>query len=400
MAGLKVTLLGGFEIQLASGAPLSLPTKKAQGLLAYLAIGPGQSHPRDKLASLLWGEKSDDQARGGLRQALVALRRALATVHPAALRIEGHTLALNSGGVEIDVVTFERRIAEGTPQALDQAATLYRGDLLLGFRVNEPLFEEWLVAERERLRELALGALGRLLAQQTKAATERAIQTGVRLLSLDPLQEAVHRTVMRLYARAGRRGAALKQYQMCVGVLLRELGTEPEAETRQLYQELLRRPAEVLEAPDTRGGGRARPARPAGPAAPDLPAVETPLFGRQAELGRLRQLLEEAIRGHGHVATVVGEAGIGKTRLVGTMAADALSQGCRVLMGHCHESDSILPFGPWVDACRSGAVSTDEEVPWRPTPETGGPSWPACSPRRAWPACHPRARVPCPCSRA
>ena len=363
MPSLRVMLLGGFDARLASGAPVSLPTKKAQALLAYLGIRPGQSHPRDKLAALLWGEKSDEQARGGLRHALVALRRALADAHPPPLRIEGQTLALNSVGVEVDVVTFERRVAEGTPQALEQAAELYRGDLLLGFSVNEPLFEEWLVAERERLREMALAALARLLAQQSKAAgTERAIQTAVRLLGLDPLQEGVHRTLMRLYLRQGRRGAALKQYQVCVGALQRELGTEPEAETRQLYQELLRRPAEVAKAPDARADHRARSALKTELAAPDLPTAETPLFGRQVELGRLRGLLGEAIGGHGHVATVVGEAGIGKTRLISALVADALAQGCRVLIGHCHESDSILPFGPWVDACRSGEVSADEEI--------------------------------------
>jgi hypothetical protein len=107
---------------------------------------------------------------------------------------------------------------------------------------------------------------------------------------------------------------------------------------------------------------RARSALKTGLAAPDLPTAETPLFGRQVELGRLRALLGEAIGGHGHVATVVGEAGIGKTRLISTLVADALAQGCRVLIGHCHESDSILPFGPWVDACRSGEVSADEEI--------------------------------------
>ena len=84
MVGLRVMLLGGFEARLASGATLSLPTKKAQALLAYLGLRPGQSYPRDKLAALLWGEKSDGQARGGLRHALVALRRALAGATPAA----------------------------------------------------------------------------------------------------------------------------------------------------------------------------------------------------------------------------------------------------------------------------------------------------------------------------
>jgi ATP-dependent Clp protease ATP-binding subunit ClpA len=100
-------------------------------------------------------------------------------------------------------------------------------------------------------------------------------------------------------------------------VLRRELATEPEAETRELYQELLRRPTEVRK----EGEQRPPPARKVGPAAPDLPAAETPLFGRDAELGQLRQRLEEAMRGRGHIATVVGEAGIGKTRLVSALVA-------------------------------------------------------------------------------
>jgi hypothetical protein len=83
--------------------------------------------------------------------------------------------------------------------------------------VSEPLFEEWLVAERERLREMALEALARLLAEQSKAAApHHAIQTAVRLLGLDPLQETGTARSCGLYARQGRRGAALKQYQMCV----------------------------------------------------------------------------------------------------------------------------------------------------------------------------------------
>jgi DNA-binding SARP family transcriptional activator len=363
MVGLRMTLLGGFEARLATGATVKLPTRKAQALLAYLGIRPGQSHARAKLAPLFWGEKSDEQARGDLRHALVALRRALAGIEPPALRIEGQTLALNPVGTDVDVVNFEGLVAEGTPQALEQAAEIYRGDLLLGLHVDEPLFEEWLLAERERLREMALEALARLLAHQTRAvATDRAIQTAVRLLALDPLQEAVHRTLMRLYARQGRRGAALRQYQVCVGVLQRELGIEPEAETRKLYQELLRRPVEVgiPEARDRRR--RSRPVRKAEPASPDLPAAETPLFGRQAELERLRQMLDESLGAKGHVATVVGEAGIGKTRLVSALVTDALAVGCRALIGYCHESDSILPFGPWVDACRSGQVGADEEI--------------------------------------
>ena len=362
MVGLTVRLLGGFEARLASGVPMTLPTKKVQALLAYLGTRPGQDHSRDKLAALLWGETSDHQARGSLRHALMTLRKVLAGAHPSALRVTGQTLALDPDVVEVDVVAFERHVADGSPQALEHAAELYRGDLLLGFDLSEPLFEEWLVAERERLREMSIEALARLLAHQTRAGgTERAIRTALRLLALDPLQEAGHRTLMRLYTRQGRRGAALKQYQLCLGVLQRELGTEPEPETKTLYQELLRRP-ETSEDADGRDDRRGRPARRAETTAPDFADVATPLFGRQEEVTRLRQRLEEAIEGRGHVVTVVGEAGIGKTRLVSTLAGEALARGAQVLIGRCHESDSVLPFGPWVDACRGAQLGADEEV--------------------------------------
>jgi DNA-binding SARP family transcriptional activator len=112
-------------------------------------------------------------------------------------------------------MSFERLVSERSPEALEQAIQLYRGDLLDGLTLQEPPFEEWLMAERERLRELALEALARLLAaQRAGGAAEAAVQTGLRLIALDPLQEVVHRTLMRLYVRVGRRGSALHQYQL------------------------------------------------------------------------------------------------------------------------------------------------------------------------------------------
>ncbi len=143
--------------------------------------------------------------------------------------------------MDVDVALFERLVADGRPAALEQVAGVYRGDLLAGLALAERPFEEWLMSERERLHELAIQALGRLLAHQQKAgAAEPAVQTGLRLLALDPLQEPVHRAVMRLYARLGRREAALRQYQLCVDALKRELSTPPEAETTQLFQEIQR----------------------------------------------------------------------------------------------------------------------------------------------------------------
>ena len=98
MAGLKVTLLGGFDARLPSGSTLNLPTKKAQALLAYLSVGLGHIIPA-KSSALLWSDRSDHQARGALRHALVALRRALASTSPPALLVEGQMLALEAGTV-------------------------------------------------------------------------------------------------------------------------------------------------------------------------------------------------------------------------------------------------------------------------------------------------------------
>jgi DNA-binding SARP family transcriptional activator len=268
MAHIDLTLLGRFQACLRPGPSLKVPTRKAQGLLAYLALPSGLVHARDKLAALLWGDMRDEQARTNLRQTLFTLRQALPVTRPHSLRLDGQDVALDPSVVDVDVAIFERLVKQGTPEALAQAAGVYQGDLLEGLAVHEAPFEEWLMAERERLRELALEALAKLLAhQRATGAVELALQTGLRLIALDPLQEPVHRTLMRLYTQLGRRGSALQQYQLCVGVLQRELGVEPEDETQSLYQEVLRRPSLLTTTSEPaasggRGLSRASDARP------------------------------------------------------------------------------------------------------------------------------------------
>ena len=343
MGQLTLSLLGGFEARTGPGSPVPVTTKKAQALLAYLALTPGQSHPRDKLAALLWADTAPGPARNALRQALFALRRALGAIEGEILQGTADAITLVPGAVQSDTAAFERAVSEGTPASLEQAVELYRGDLLSGLGVTEPAFEDWLMTERERLRELALEALARLLAhQRTSGATARALQTALRLLALDPLQESVHRTLMRLYGQFGRRDAALRQYQECVEVLQRELGVEPEPETKALYQEILRqRPGHAVPL-----SGAARP-------------TDRPLVGRGAEVVQLHGVLAAAWAGHGQIVAVVGEAGIGKSRLLGELTSEAERRGGQVLLGRAYESEQILQFGPWVDALRSRNVPVD-----------------------------------------
>ena len=258
MACLNLRLLGGFEAEWSSGTSVSLPTRKARALLAYCALQPSQLHQRDMLATLLWGDSEDAKARNSLRQTLFVLRAALGETWAATLCVKEDAIAMQPSGIDVDVLRFERLASEETPPALEQAAALYRGDLLEGFVVDEEPFEQWLLRERERLRDLALEVLAKLLRRQdTLGMTAPGIQTARRLLALDPLQEAAHRVLMRLYAQSGRREAAIRQYEVCVGLLRRELRLEPEPETHRL-SEMIRTgqwPAPAASARFTPEGG-------------------------------------------------------------------------------------------------------------------------------------------------
>ena len=236
---LKIALLGQLAITRGTAEPLDLATRKAGALLAVLALTPGFPRSRDHVASLLWGGTTDDKARNSLRQCVFVLRRALGP-DAGTLALRGDALWLEPDGVDVDVVAFEGLARGGTRPDLEAAAALMRGDLLEGFSLAEPAFDDWLADQRERLRAAAIDVSTRLLRVQEAAGdAQDAIHTALRLLRLDPLQEAVHRTLMRLYARLGRRGEALRQFRVCADVMARELGVAPEAETEYLRQEIL-----------------------------------------------------------------------------------------------------------------------------------------------------------------
>jgi DNA-binding SARP family transcriptional activator len=202
---------------------------------------------REKIANLFWGDTREDNARNSLRQALFLLRAALKQHRSGALRIDNDTVTAEPHGIDVDVLRFEALAHKQTPAALEQAATLYRGDLLDGFVVDEDPFEQWLV---QGAAAAGAGAPPRPAAAPPRhlETIDTAINTARRLLTLDPLQEAVHRVLMRLHARSGRREAGLRQYEVCVGVLRRELQLGPEPETQQLHEEILK----MREAPPAR----------------------------------------------------------------------------------------------------------------------------------------------------
>ena len=241
MAILHLELLGDFRLRSESGALVTISAKKSQAMLAYLAVKPAQLVSRDKMASLLWSSTASEQARQSLRQTLSTLRKELAAISPKKILIEeGDFLSLDPSLVYVDVAEFETLVGVGTAEALDPATRTYAGDFLEGFELDEEKFDQWVLAERDRLHRMSLRAHASLVEQLTRAGSiDEAIATAQRSLRIDALQESMHRTLMRLYLQGGDTTNALQQYDACTKVLKRELAVEPDNETKALYTEIV-----------------------------------------------------------------------------------------------------------------------------------------------------------------
>jgi DNA-binding SARP family transcriptional activator len=221
---LRVRLLGSPQIERDS-QEVSLDTRKALAITAYLALSGRQS--RDRLAEMFWPDATAEHARGALRRTLSVLRTGGLG---AALVADGLSVALRDEDVDVDVRRFRELVAAGH---LEDAAAAYTGELMSGFSLRDSLeFDEWQSEQAERLRQELAGVLERLARDERDI--QRAIAHARRWLSLDPLHEPAHRALMRLLARSGDRAAALRQYRECARVLDRELGVTPLPETALL----------------------------------------------------------------------------------------------------------------------------------------------------------------------
>lgn len=236
---LTLRLLGNFAVLSPAGA--TLPTRKAEALLAYLALPAGKPRPRGELAALLWGSRDERQARHSLNQALSSLRKLLAPLGQDLLLVDLLAVTLAGPLVETDAAALEAGVADGSIAGLDRAAALYGGDLLQAIDIREEQFESWLTEERRRLRELALVASRGVFAARAAAGdVGGAAAAARRVLAIEPLDEDVQRHLIRLYAETGQRNQALRQYRSFAERLRQELDIAPEAETRSLHQQVLR----------------------------------------------------------------------------------------------------------------------------------------------------------------
>lgn len=301
---LQVKLFGRLDVT-DSVRALSVSLRpRAQRLLAHLLLQRQARTARETVAFTLWPDHSPEEALATLRRALSDVRTALPELDDVEWIVATRSeLWWNtSAPYTLDTEEFEKLIHRGTPAATRDAIALYAGDLLADWG------DEWVLAERERLRQLQLNALRELIAVHRALRQREAALGFVRqALALDPLAEALHRDLIALHYETGDRAAALAAYDRLTALLRDELDIAPMPETQALAEAIARgEPAHVRVAPHP-------------VTTHNLPLASTPLIGREQDVAGVRaHLMREDTR----LLTLVGPPGIGKTRLALQVAAE------------------------------------------------------------------------------
>lgn len=387
---MRVAVLGPAEVS-RDGTPVDLGTRKQRALLAALALHRGRAVHVDTLVDLLWADRPPPGVAGTLQAYVAGLRRALepervARTPSRVLVTVAPGYALHLPDEALDVTRFEAAVSSahqtvaplaaapagaGTSVAADDLRqTVADLDAVLRLWRGTPFLElddaPAAVAERVRLEELRLVALedrataGLALGRHATVAAELE-----GLTSAHPLRERLWALRALALTRSGRQAEALDALQQVRALLTEELGIEPGAELRALQQAILRQdpsldlPAAVPEAP-TVGDAPTGPSTPAPaastmtvPAPAPAPAPTTPrrellpLIGRDHELAALTRMLDEADAGTPSFAALVGDPGMGKSRLAGEVAALATERGAQVLVGRCSQDEGAPPLWPW-----------------------------------------------------
>ncbi|MCC6862673.1 MAG: AAA family ATPase [Bryobacterales bacterium] len=345
MLPIRVELLGKLRLICGERLVTSVNTNRLQSLLAFLALHSGAAQSRERLASVLWPESNDSQARTNLRQLLHNLRRAL-PVECSPLTTDNRTVCWRRDiACSIDVIEFETVAARAADaerrgdfttarEALEEAARLYQEDLL------PDLYDEWVQDRREELRQQLVEVLASL-STLVEAAGDypAAIRHASRLVAADPLREPSYQMLMRLHVRNHDRSSALRVYHQCMRILRRELGVSPCRETQDLYARVLNSgplPAPHVEPPPYTG------------------AAPTRMVGRTEEWERLIRCWRRVTQGETHFALILGEPGIGKSRL-----AEELLRYCprspegAAARARCYLAQGRLAYGPVAECLRA-----------------------------------------------
>jgi DNA-binding SARP family transcriptional activator len=344
---LEIRLLGELVV-LRDGRPSPLPTsKKTRALLAYL-VATGRSQSRERLCELLW--EVPDDPRGALRWSLSKLRPIVDTPARARIAAERERVGFEVGGADVDLLVIRalsaRGLAGATLPELSAAAGRFGGAFLEGLDLPDCVqFYGWCVGEREQARALHVSVL-KTLVVRTRSSPELALAHARALVALDPLAESSHLEVIRLLAAAGRTRDALDECDRCSRTLAELIGASPSAELGRLRASL--RPSHGADRPSDRAPAVPVWTRPAVPG-----AQATVLVGRARERQVLDRLALGGTEQQERGLLLVGDSGMGKTRLLEELVGRTLAAGGRVLQGRAFEAEGVRPYGVWLEALRA-----------------------------------------------
>ncbi len=239
----RLSLLGRFELTGLEGR-IEFRSRKASGLLAFLACATSGQQHRERLCNLLWGSHSERQARQNLRQTLFLIRQLLGA---GSVIGNGHLLSLQPHLFDCDVHDLDALLGEGTRGALAAAVALHKGPFLSDLEIAEDEWGDWLTTQRQRFEDLTLNAMVRLGELELAAGhPEAAAATAQRAIAENEIREDAHRVLMRALAASGRRPDALRHYDQLSALLKRELDVKPDAATTALACELRGTPASSI----------------------------------------------------------------------------------------------------------------------------------------------------------
>lgn len=333
-------------------------SERLQALLTFIVLHRDALQLRQRVAVHLWPDATDTDAKANLRRRLHELKQLIPGIDRW-LRVEPKTIQwIQDENCWLDVAEFEIAIAASLPpphsptppssptQALEQAAKLYQGDLL------PSCYDDWIVSYREQLRQQAIAGLDRLVTLlTTQGNAPTAIRYAQQLQRIDPLYEPTYCHLMRLHVQQGDRASALRVYHQCMMMLRKELGVNPSPMTRQIYEELLaledapQQPTCVAIVHPTNLPLLQSTVNPV------LTTSELPLIGREAEWATIQQwVLDGQNRTHRDLLLLLGEPGIGKTRLLEELATTLQATGGYVLWGRGFEAEMLRPYGVWMNA--------------------------------------------------
>ncbi len=326
---------------------LHLGGAKQRALLAVLLLHANEVVSAERLLDDVWGERQPRSGAKALHVYVSQLRKVLGDDR-VLTQPPGYALRLETD--ELDAAQFRRLcdIAEAAePQQaraiLAEALALWRGPALAEFQ-----YETFAQAEIARLDELRTSALERRIEADLALGHDSELVGELdSLVKEHPLRERLRAQLMLALYRAGRQAEALEVYQAGRGALVDEIGIEPGRQLRELQLAILRQDAS-LDVPSK---------------APEVPEQAPGFFvGREAELELLRGGLDAAVAGHGRLFLLVGEPGIGKSRLADQAIGIARTRGFRVLVGRCWEAGGAPAYWPWVQSLREFAQKAPAEL--------------------------------------